>query len=146
MALNDGLLVSYLDSISKDKESLCDNYDKGAFLRDPDCLEMASRFLQGVDKHVYKFNLALNSSILNHWQTPPLVLAGLWVPEKVSGANEPEEACEAIDVVSQIQGDYYRVSFSKLNLLPRFKSKTYINAYIIESHIVDNFYGFVLDL
>ena len=47
---------------------------------------------------MYKFELALNSSILNRWQTPPLIMCGLWVPDRV----EEEAPAEAVDAVSEL--------------------------------------------
>ena len=53
---------------------------RSALLRDGDALEVVARYVLGVES--YPFQLATNASILNAWQTPPLVMAGLWVPGK----------------------------------------------------------------
>ncbi|TRY62922.1 hypothetical protein TCAL_05139 [Tigriopus californicus] len=78
-ALNEGLLQGYLQSMQKDKVTCAKHYENTAFVRDPECFELATRYLLGLE--CYKFELATNSSLLNNWQTPSLVMAGLWIPD-----------------------------------------------------------------
>eukprot|EP00090_Calanus_glacialis_P015181 TRINITY_DN24037_c0_g1_i1.p1 TRINITY_DN24037_c0_g1~~TRINITY_DN24037_c0_g1_i1.p1 ORF type:complete len:775 (-),score=278.46 TRINITY_DN24037_c0_g1_i1:166-2490(-) len=76
LALNDGLLVSYLTAMVCDNVSLAVHYEKFAFLRDPDKRDLCLSYLTGIS--VYTFNLSINVSTLNRWQPRPLVLAGCW--------------------------------------------------------------------
>jgi len=78
LALNDGLLGSYLAAMAKDQVSLSVHYDKFAFLRDCDMRDLLLNYLAGVE--VYTFGLSTNVSLLNRWQAGPLILAGLWAP------------------------------------------------------------------
>ena len=43
---------------------------------------------------------------------------------------------------NDVQGDFFKSVICKLHFTPRFKSKTYANAYIFENHFVDNFIWF----
>ena len=95
LALNDGEVVNYLSAM-KGSKLLSDFYEKDAFIRDPETMDVIIKYLLGIQ--VYKFDLALNSSILNRWQTPPLIMCGLWVPDRV----EEEPPAEAVDAVSEL--------------------------------------------
>ena len=91
LALNDGEVVNYLSAM-KGSKLLSEFYEKDAFIRDPETMDVIIKYLLGIQ--VYKFDLALNSSILNRWQTPPLIMCGLWVPDRV----EEEPPAEAVDL------------------------------------------------
>jgi len=78
LVLNDGMLSSYLELLATEKRLLEDFYEKGAFLRDPEHMDIARKMLNGIE--MLPFQLAVNSSILNSWSTTPLLLAGLWAP------------------------------------------------------------------
>ncbi|KAJ9583383.1 hypothetical protein L9F63_022249, partial [Diploptera punctata] len=78
LALNDGLLSSYLESMRRDGSALKPYYRRSAFLRDTELLEVAQRLVDGVE--ACSFSIACNSSLLNVWTNPPLLLAGLWTP------------------------------------------------------------------
>jgi len=78
LVLNDGMLSSYLELLSTEQRLLNDFYEKEAFLRDAEKLDIARKMLNGVE--VLQFRLAVNSSMLNSWSTTPLLLAGLWAP------------------------------------------------------------------
>lgn len=95
LALNDGEVVNYLSAM-KDSKLLSDFYEKDALIRDLETMDVIIKYLLGIQ--VYKFELALNSSILNRWQTPPLIMCGLWVPDRV----EEEPPAEAVDAVSEL--------------------------------------------
>jgi len=96
-ALNDGLLVPYLTTMAEDKVSLSVHYNTHAFLRDPDRIDVAMRYLAGLE--VYNFKLAVNSSILNRWQPQPLVMAGAWAAPLVQ--ESVDEA--AVDIASTLE-------------------------------------------
>lgn len=78
LVLNDGMLSSYLELLATERRVLNDFYDKEAFLRDTEHLDIARNMLNGID--MLQFRLAVNSSMLNNWSTTPLLLAGLGAP------------------------------------------------------------------
>ena len=84
LALNDGFLCSYLSAMASDKDSLEKHYNRNALLRDSDTMDVFIRYLRGIE--IYRFDIALNSGLLNRWATAPLILAGLVISEN---ANEP---------------------------------------------------------
>eukprot|EP00095_Tigriopus_kingsejongensis_P009851 maker-scaffold21_size687808-snap-gene-5.40 protein:Tk09851 transcript:maker-scaffold21_size687808-snap-gene-5.40-mRNA-1 annotation:"pleckstrin homology domain-containing family m member 1-like" len=99
LALNEGLLLSYLQAMAKDKHTCRQHYQNTAFIRDSDCFDVAIKYLLGIEG--YKFKLPLNSSLLNRWQTPPLILAGLWIPDNIT----EEAPAPAEDVVASLGED-----------------------------------------
>lgn len=64
--------------ISHDNSALAPYYKRYAFLRDIETLSLAIETLIGLSR--FNFNLPVNSSMLNSWPNPPLLLAGLWTP------------------------------------------------------------------
>ena len=84
LALNECVLSSYFNAMSRDRVISKRHYKRGAILRDNDCLDEISRLLSGIE--VFKFDLALNSGLLNKWQPTPLILAGL-LPPVLTGAE-----------------------------------------------------------
>lgn len=75
LALNDGFLSSYLNMMMVDKISAQRFYERGAILRDSECLDVIAKYITGIE--IYKFDLALNSGLLNKWSKAPLTIAGL---------------------------------------------------------------------
>ncbi|XP_056646153.1 pleckstrin homology domain-containing family M member 1 [Diorhabda sublineata] len=96
LALNDCLLSSYLMSIRQDSSSLKSYYRVNSFLRDSELLDVAQRLIEGVEAFK-NFTLPFNSSLLNTWPLPSLVLAGIWAPTLKSCPVAP---CD--DVVQSI--------------------------------------------
>ncbi|XP_066911215.1 pleckstrin homology domain-containing family M member 1-like [Clytia hemisphaerica] len=80
LALNDCLIVSYLDAILADKTHLSRYYAPNAFLMDSELPFILKDFLQGL-MH-FEFRLNYNSSKLNTWEMEPLGLAGLVKTDK----------------------------------------------------------------
>lgn len=78
LVLNDGMFTSYLDLLAGERRLLGDFYERQAYLRDPEHLDIARKLLSGLE--MLQFRLAVNSSMLNNWSTTPLLLAGLWSP------------------------------------------------------------------
>jgi len=78
LALNDGLLSSYLESMRRDGSALKPYYRRSAFLRDAEMLDIAKGLVEGIES--CPFSVACNSSLLNVWTNSPLLLAGLWTP------------------------------------------------------------------
>lgn len=95
LALNEGLLSSYFVSIRRDNSALKPYYDRAAFIRDADLVEVAQRLIESID-HI-RFDLASNSSLLNFWSSTPLLLAAIWSP--------PMKSCpvfSAVDIAKTI--------------------------------------------
>ncbi|KAK0077689.1 hypothetical protein PV325_003583 [Microctonus aethiopoides] len=98
LALNEGLLSSYLSSIQRDNSALKPYYDRAAFIRDTDHLEVARRLIESLDN--IAFELACNTSLLNFWSSTPLLMAAIWSP--------PMKSCpvvSAVDIAKTINSD-----------------------------------------
>ncbi|XP_011314455.1 sorting nexin-29 [Fopius arisanus] len=98
IALNEGLLSSYFSSIHQDNSSLKPYYDRAAFIRDADHIEVARRLVESLDSIC--FNLACNTSLLNLWSSTPLLMAAIWSP--------PLKSCpivSAVDIAKTINSD-----------------------------------------
>lgn len=78
-SLNDCLLSSYLSNMRKSTRALAPYYQRTAFLRDSDFMELAESLIGGLEACV-SFELPLNSSLLNQWTDLPLQLSGLYTP------------------------------------------------------------------
>lgn len=83
MALNDGLLCSYIDAMTADHSTLESFYYQLAYLRDLEQPGIFKSYVQGL--MAFQFELPYNSSVLNSWMNTPLLLAG------IEGALMPEE-------------------------------------------------------
>ncbi|XP_067658707.1 pleckstrin homology domain-containing family M member 1-like isoform X2 [Haliotis asinina] len=75
LALNDGLMESYIDSVVADAKTLQYYYHATAYLRDHEHPGILKSYLSGL--MTLTFQLSYNSSVLNDWMSTPLVLAGL---------------------------------------------------------------------
>ncbi|XP_053985081.1 pleckstrin homology domain-containing family M member 1 [Hylaeus volcanicus] len=98
LALNEGLLASYLCSIRRDNSALKPYYNPSAFIRDLDLVEIMERLIESLQ--YIRFELACNSSLLNFWSNTPLLLAGIWSP--------PMKSCpvfSAVDIAKTITTD-----------------------------------------
>lgn len=78
-SLNDCLLSSYISNMRKNPQALSPYYQRTAFVRDPDSMELAESLIGGIEACV-SFQLPLNSSLLNQWTDLPLQLSGLYTP------------------------------------------------------------------
>lgn len=95
LALNEGLLASYFCSIRRDNSALKPYYNRSAYIRDVDLVEIAQRLIENLD--YIRFELACNSSLLNFWSSTPLLIAGIWSP--------PMKSCpvfSAVDIAKTI--------------------------------------------
>ncbi|KMQ92742.1 pleckstrin homology domain-containing family m member 1-like protein [Lasius niger] len=95
LALNEGLLASYFCSIRRDNSALKPYYNRSAYIRDVDLVEVAQRLIESLD--YVRFELACNSSLLNFWSSTPLLIAGIWSP--------PMKSCpvfSAVDIAKTI--------------------------------------------
>ncbi|XP_043278921.1 uncharacterized protein Plekhm1 [Venturia canescens] len=98
LAMNQGLLSSYLASIRRDNSALKPYYERAAFIRDPDLVDVAQRLVESLD--YVNFELACNSSLLNFWSNTPLLMAAIWAP--------PMKSCpvfSAVDIAKTIISD-----------------------------------------
>lgn len=98
IALNEGLLASYLSSIRRDNSALKPYYNKAAFIRDLDLVEITEKLIENMD--YVRFELACNSSLLNFWSSTPLLMAAIWSP--------PLKSCpvfSAVDIAKTISND-----------------------------------------
>lgn len=97
-----------------DQTSVRKHYERHAFLRDQDNLEIISKYILGIE--CYNFHLPLNSSLLNTWQNiEPLVMAGLYVPddETLNSMSKPVLS-EGVDALEQLeQREKERESFEE---------------------------------
>lgn len=98
LALNEGLLSSYLCSIRRDNSALKPYYDRAAFIRDADLVDVAQRLIESLDN--VNFELACNSSLLNYWSSTPLLMSAIWSP--------PMKSCpvfSAVDIAKTINSE-----------------------------------------
>ena len=110
LALNDGLFISYLQMMLKDKSTLREYYKPAAFLRDPEKCDMLKSYLYGIES--YDFQLASNSSLLNTWNSGPLSLVGLWT------ATSPSDwVTQGVDVAENMDS-------RDLQVLPSLQSSS----------------------
>lgn len=77
-ALKESLLSSYLSAMRSDRAALKPYYRRWAYLLDVELVEVAQKLIEGIESE--SINLACNSSLLNLWTTPALMLAGLQTP------------------------------------------------------------------
>lgn len=98
LALNEGLLASYFCAIRRDNSALKPYYNRSAYIRDVDLVEVAQRLIENLE--YVRFELACNSSLLNFWSTTPLLIAGIWSP--------PMKSCpvfSAVDIAKTINSE-----------------------------------------
>lgn len=103
LALNDGLIVSYIDTLLQNKASLQSYYNSSAYMRDNEQPDIMKQLLEGLC--VFHFQLPFNCSILNTWHSKPLVLAGIWTPPVA-----PQPVMPAVDVVEFFSGREHKAS------------------------------------
>ncbi|KAL7297965.1 hypothetical protein TKK_0008980 [Trichogramma kaykai] len=113
LALNEGMLSSYLAAIRRDNSALKTYYGRPAFIRDSDLVEVAQRLIESID--YIRFDLVCNSSLLNFWSSTPLLMAAIWSPPmkscpvnsavdiaKTISIDRPEDDLEEIETASSI--------------------------------------------
>lgn len=107
-SLNDCLLSSYFSNMRKTSQTLAPYYQRTAFLRDADFMELAESLIGGLEACV-SFDLPLNSSLLNQWTDLPLQLSGLYTPSLQS-----YPIASGIDVANNTGVLYTSVSPAKI--------------------------------
>lgn len=75
VALNDGIMTSYVDALMADKKTLMYFYHGLAYLNDFDQQEIFKSLLKGL--MTIEFKLSYNSRVLNSWTNTPLIVAGI---------------------------------------------------------------------
>ncbi|CAI9720083.1 sorting nexin-29-like isoform X2 [Octopus vulgaris] len=83
LALNDGILGSYIDVMTADVQALDSFYHHLSYLRDLEQPGILKSYVQGIT--AFQFELPYNSSVLNSWMNIPLLLAGV---DGVAGLND----------------------------------------------------------
>nr|XP_042904377.1 pleckstrin homology domain-containing family M member 1 isoform X2 [Parasteatoda tepidariorum] len=91
-SLNDGLILSYMSTMTTDVSSLQKFYITTAFLRDKEQSDIMKQLLEGIS--VFSFELSCNDSALNVWNSLPLTLSNLWTPPVT-----PQPVMPAVDVI-----------------------------------------------
>lgn len=76
LALNDGLMESYLQAILSDRKKISNQYSPKAFLRDDEATSILMNHFLGLLE--LNFDLNYNTPSLNLWTVVPLQLAGIW--------------------------------------------------------------------
>ncbi|EEC15179.1 conserved hypothetical protein [Ixodes scapularis] len=84
LALNDSLLVSYVEAMIQDGKTLPCYYRSTAYMSDREQPGILKQFLEGLAG--FSFQVPVNCAILNCWNPTPLQLAGLW---KFADSAEP---------------------------------------------------------
>lgn len=107
-SLNDCLLSSYFSNMRKSSQTLAPYYQRTAFIRDPDFMELAECLIGGIEACV-SFDLPLNSSLLNQWTDLPLQLSGLYAP-----SLQTYPIASGIDVANNTGITYASVSPAKI--------------------------------
>lgn len=81
LALNDGLMESYLDTLLMDKPKLRECYKPFSFMLDAELPSIMKTFLQGLGE--FKFDFNYNTPGLNTWSSDTLAYCGIWQLPKV---------------------------------------------------------------
>lgn len=106
LALNENLLVSYVEAMMRDPKSVRCYYRPTAYMADREQPDILKQFLDGLTG--FSFRLPVNCSVLNHWNPTPLQLAGI-------RQTPLEPVMPGIDVADFFQYDTRR-SRSKLSV------------------------------
>lgn len=95
VALNEAELTSYFTAMEKDRRPLNSYYSSQAFLRDRETCDTVCKFLEGI--LIYQFEIPTNSSILNVWNSEPLMLSGVWCPPMKTPLGTAVDVAERIE-------------------------------------------------
>lgn len=114
LALNDGLIMSYVGNMLSDKSSLQKHYNTTAYIRDEEQLDIMKQLLEGLN--VFSFELSCNNSTLNVWNVLPLTLSNLWTPPV-----SPQPVMPAVDVIDFFTDPKNQGRSTSKNESPRVK-------------------------
>lgn len=131
LALNEGLLASYFCSIRRDNSALKPYYNRSAYIRDVDLVEVAQRLIESLD--YIRFELACNSSLLNFWSSTPLLIAGIWSP--------PMKSCpvfSAVDIAKTITTELTTDNFDEIETASSIGSSIGIGSFTSSQSMFNN--------
>lgn len=131
LALNEGLLASYFCSIRRDTSALKPYYNRSAYIRDVDLVEVAQRLIENLD--YIRFELACNSSLLNFWSSTPLLIAGIWSP--------PMKSCpvfSAVDIAKTITTELTTDNFDEIETASSIGSSIGIGSFTSSQSMFNN--------
>ena len=94
-ALNDGLIISYLEALTSDSSLLHGFYRSSAYIRDREHTDIVKSLLTGLDSYV--FNLTVDSPTLDSWSASTLRMIGIQYVE-----SEPQPVMTAVDAIQLI--------------------------------------------
>lgn len=111
LALNESLLVSYVEAMIRDSKTLRCYYRQTAYMADREQPDILKQFLEGLSG--FSFRLPVNCGVLNCWNTMPLQLAGL-----LKSGDRMEPVMPAFDVADFFQHEtgQSRLTRSKLSV------------------------------
>jgi len=96
-ALNEMSLISYLENMYRNPSYVRSFYKPAAFLRDAEKCDILKNYLVGIVESC-KFDLVVDNSLLNQWNSGPLSLVGLWVDDNVSQGIDVAQNMESKDL------------------------------------------------
>lgn len=115
IVLNDCLLSSYLTTIKQDPSALKPYYNTEAYLRDNEVLDVAHRLIEGLET-IKTFMLPCNSSLLNSWPLPSLILAGVWAPTlRACPVASGVDVAESLQATSSINSETSSLASESIN-------------------------------
>jgi hypothetical protein len=97
IALNEMSLVSYLENMVRNPSYVRSFYKPAAFLRDTERCDILKNYLVGIVESC-KFELVVDNSLLNQWNSGPLSLVGLWVDDNISQGIDVAQNMESKDL------------------------------------------------
>lgn len=111
-ALNEGLIVSYLEALTSDSSLLHGFYRSSAYIRDREQTDIAKSLLSGLDSYV--FNLSIDSPTLDSWSEQTLIFLGLqYIDSQLQPVITAVDAIQLIDDNKPVQ----KVIVSRLSTL-----------------------------
>lgn len=90
-------------------------YNTDAYLRDNEVLDVAQRLIEGLET-IKSFTLPSNSSLLNSWPLPSLILAGVWFPTLRScPVSSGIDVAESLHVISAVSSETSSLASESIN-------------------------------
>ena len=108
-ALNEGLIVSYLEALTSDSSLLHGFYRSSAYIRDREQTDIAKSLLTGLDSYV--FNLAIDTPTLDSWSEQTINFLGLQYID-----SELQPVMTAVDAIQLIDDNKVDQSVHKVTI------------------------------
>lgn len=90
-------------------------YNTEAYLRDNEVLDVAQRLIEGLET-IKTFLLPCNSSLLNSWPLPSLILAGVWSPTLRScPVASGVDVAESLQAASSVNSETSSLASESIN-------------------------------